>query len=95
MRGALNKIPKLRPTYTMLLSHPWLSELMKPATIVEEEDEESTAPAKQPCEAFEQLSLGVSDREISEWVTAAIFRRASLGKGVAGKAPALHAAPLA
>ncbi|KAF2673564.1 kinase-like protein [Microthyrium microscopicum] len=44
--GCLNKIPKLRPTYPMLLQHAWLAPLAKPAVIQEEdEDEEDTTPA--------------------------------------------------
>jgi len=31
VRGCLNKIPKLRPTYAMLLQHGWLAPLCKPA----------------------------------------------------------------
>src|SRR5258706_10227476 len=40
VHGCLNKVPKLRPTYSMLLNHSWLSPLAKPATISEEEEEE-------------------------------------------------------
>merc|ERR1711964_638873 len=38
VHGCLNKIPKLRPTYSMLLAHPWLAGLSKPLTISEEEE---------------------------------------------------------
>ena len=94
VRGALNKIPKLRPTYAMLLSHPWLSGLSKPATIVEE-DEEDVVAADKDAGAAEQPSVpGSVDQEISRWVSAALARRSLSGKRVPSKAPALHAAPL-
>ncbi|OBT93897.1 hypothetical protein VE01_08195 [Pseudogymnoascus verrucosus] len=40
VRGCLHKIPKLRPTYSMLLQHPWLADLSKPDVISEEDDDE-------------------------------------------------------
>lgn len=43
--GCLNKIPKLRPTYAMLLQHAWLAPLQKPAMILEE-DEDVTSPVE-------------------------------------------------
>ena len=39
VKGCLNKIPKLRPTYAMLLKHPWLQPFSKPETITEEAEE--------------------------------------------------------
>ena len=40
MRSCLKKTPKLRPTYSALLLHPWLAPLAKPAVIEEESDDE-------------------------------------------------------
>lgn len=99
--GCLNKIPKLRPTYPMLLQHAWLAPLDKPATITEEDEEAGEAVAEaevngqtvtlepQPIENLDDFV----DREVGEWVIAAIDRRK---KGTLGKSakPALHAAPL-
>ncbi|KAI9766922.1 MAG: hypothetical protein M1840_006219 [Geoglossum simile] len=87
VRGCLNKIPKLRPTYAMLLRHAWLSELMKPPAIFEtDEDGETDTPS-------ECSPDGTVDKEVAEWVVSAIERRKS---GLMGKKekPALHAAPL-
>ena len=42
VRSCLHKIPKLRPTYAMLVRHPWLAPLLKPPTISEEDEEENT-----------------------------------------------------
>ncbi|KAH0561941.1 hypothetical protein GP486_003348 [Trichoglossum hirsutum] len=89
VRGCLNKIPKLRPTYAMLLRHAWLSGLMKPPAILEA-DEDGEADGLNTTESSPD---NVVDREVAEWVTAAIERRKS---GLMGKKekPALHAAPL-
>ena len=88
VRGCLNKIPKLRPTYALLLRHPWLTPLLKPPTISEEDEEAAE-------EAAENESTGppVLDKEVADWVKDAIDKRR---RGVLGKAPkpALHAAPL-
>jgi mitogen-activated protein kinase kinase len=75
----------------MLLSHGWLASLSKPATISEEDELE---------EELEGLGLegdtskpNSYDREVAEWVMAAIEKKRSGKMGEAAK-PALHAAPL-
>ncbi|GAB7349687.1 hypothetical protein MBLNU459_g0433t1 [Dothideomycetes sp. NU459] len=88
--GCLNKIPKLRPTYAMLLQHAWLAPLSKIDTISEEDEEES------PVEPVENGAIdngSFIDREVGEWVLEQIDKRK---RGVLGKSskPALHAAPL-
>lgn len=99
--GCLNKIPKLRPTYPMLLQHAWLAPLVKPETIMEEDEEaaEAAAEAEANGEAPAESSAGPADdgnfvdREVGEWVLQALDRRR---RGVMGShaKPALHAAPL-
>jgi len=99
VRGCLNKIPNLRPTYAMLLQHAWLAPLAKPDTITEEEEEEveaaheatggEAAGDQGPAEAIEV----VEDKEVADWVKAAIEKRRS-GKMKGVEKPALHAAPL-
>ncbi|KAF2740789.1 kinase-like protein [Polyplosphaeria fusca] len=103
VRGCLNKIPNLRPTYAMLLQHAWLAPLVKPATIAEEDEEEAEAAAARgeslPSEpaAPEEIQAptdAVVDKEVADWVKETIEKRR---KGVLGKGapkPALHAAPL-
>lgn len=119
VRGCLNKIPKLRPTYAMLLQHAWFAPLLKPPTI-SEEDEEAAAAA----ESIPQASMGgaaegiavsdaapgaaevpsapvtviepeptTADKEVAEWVIAAIEKRKNGTLGKSAK-PALHTAPL-
>lgn len=91
VRGCLNKIPKLRPTYAMLLNHPWISDLAKPATIDEVEDED-TSNAEVP-----DVLTSRFDKEVADWVLGAMERRSKRiregGKADPDK-PALHAAPL-
>ena len=88
VRGCLNKIPKLRPTYALLLRHPWLTPLLKPPTISEEDEEAAE-------EAAENESIGppVLDKEVADWVVSAMERRRNGKMGKKAK-PALHAAPL-
>ena len=88
VRGALNKIPKLRPTYAMLLRHAWLAPLLKPPTISEEDDENAEDAGDD-----EAAAPGVIDREISHWVTDAMEKKRNGTMGKKAK-PALHAAPL-
>lgn len=88
VRGCLNKIPKLRPSYSLLLQHGWLAGLSKPAVISEEDEDEENA------EATSDLGTsGTEDPEVAAWVINAIDRKK---KGLMGEAakPALHAAPL-
>ncbi|KAG9228225.1 kinase-like domain-containing protein [Amylocarpus encephaloides] len=92
VRGCLNKIPNLRPTYSMLLSHGWLAELSKPATITEADEEEAEAGGNVDVD----INLGKSgteDEEVAAWVKNAIDRKKKGLMGV-GIKPALHAAPL-
>jgi len=82
VRGCLNKIPKLRPTYGMLLQHGWLAPLSKPKPIFE--DEEGTGNV---------VSGSTEDEEVGEWVKIAMQRKKE-GKMGESMKPALHAAPL-
>ena len=88
VRGCLNKIPKLRLTYAMLLRHPWLSQLLKPPTIAEEDE---TAAIPDPDAGTTDLE--VVDKEVADWVKQQIEKRRS-GAMVKKAKPALHAAPL-
>ncbi|KAG8528841.1 uncharacterized protein KY384_006530 [Bacidia gigantensis] len=88
VRGALNKIPKLRPTYAMLLQHPWLSVMLKPPTIAEEDEE-----GDEPGDTGIASAPGVVDEEVSKWVLQALERKRNNSMTKKAK-PALHAAPL-
>ncbi|KAG4025975.1 hypothetical protein MFRU_047g00390 [Monilinia fructicola] len=99
VRGCLNKIPNMRPTYADLLQHPWLAELSKPSTISEEnEDEDNVEMSGLSLEDESKdkkngILTGSEDSEVAEWVRTAIDRKA---KGLMGThaQPALHKAPL-
>ncbi|KAF2265152.1 kinase-like protein [Lojkania enalia] len=102
VRGCLNKIPNLRPTYAMLLQHAWLAPLVKPETIAEEDEEavEAVGASSEPMEptSASPISQGkpgdtVFDEEVANWVKDAIERRKQ-GKLKDAQKPALHAAPL-
>ncbi|ORY09807.1 kinase-like domain-containing protein [Clohesyomyces aquaticus] len=101
VRGCLNKIPNLRPTYAMLLQHAWLAPLVKPATILEEDEEEAEAEAAAAAGNTDAASPngtlasgeGVVDKEVADWVKDAIDRRRK-GTLIVSEKPALHAAPL-
>jgi len=81
VRGCLNKIPKLRPTYAMLLQHGWLAALSKPSTIAEDEEEDG------------EPTVGTEDREVAAWAQEAIQKKKDGKMGSAAK-PALHSAAL-
>lgn len=100
VRGCLNKTPRLRPTYAMLLRHAWLAPLMKPPTISEDEEGEDTAHTA-TAGGVETAARGAgpdffpdtADKEVADWVKAALEQKRQ-GKMIANKKPALHEAPL-
>ena len=92
VRGCLNKIPKLRPSYPMLLRHPWFSELMKPSTI-READEEAASSLADADYGPSTSSAILADEDVGRWVRDALEKRSKGGLGKRDK-PALHAAPL-
>ncbi|KAF4124495.1 hypothetical protein GMORB2_5161 [Geosmithia morbida] len=94
VKGCLHKVPKSRPTYAMLLKHPWLKDLSKPQTISEEAEEGEAA--EKAAEAVSRMSLasGTEDSEVAEWVGRMIQRNKELkGEGRSSR-PALHAVSL-
>lgn len=95
VRGCLHKIPKMRPTYAMLLRHAWLAPLMKPPTISEDEEAEAAAEAGAEAPFLEDTDScpETTDREVADWVRSAIERKLSGKMGKLDK-PALHTVPL-
>ena len=88
------KIPKLRPTYAMLLQHAWLAPLLKPPTISEEDEESSqNDDVVTDDNVAQDMDAATADREVAQWVQTMLERRKN---GTIGKKaqPALHAAPL-
>jgi mitogen-activated protein kinase kinase len=99
VQGCLNKIPKLRPTYSMLLQHPWLAPLLKPEDIDEEDEDAEEDPTQssdndaRDAEAVAAVPA-IVDKEVAEWVVQALERRRSGKMGGSVAPPPLHAAPL-
>ncbi|RMZ76345.1 hypothetical protein DV738_g4988, partial [Chaetothyriales sp. CBS 135597] len=94
VRKCLHKVPKMRPTYAMLLRHPWLAPLMKPPTISEDEEAEAAAEAGgSVAGSIDTTSPSTADKEVADWVKAALAKKQQ-GKLKLAKKPALHEAPL-
>lgn len=94
VKGCLHKVPAKRPTYAMLLKHPWLLEFTKPQTITEEAEEGDEVEEMAEAVGKIKLNSGTEDAEVAEWVNTVMQRkRDGLDKGGPGQ-PALHAAPL-
>ena len=87
VQGCLNKTPKLRATYAMLLRHAWLAPLLKPPTISEVNEE-----AFNDLDSESAVSM-TADKEIAEWVCNAMEKKQNNKLGRKTK-PALHTAPL-
>jgi hypothetical protein len=92
----------------MLLRHSWLTPLMKPPTISEDEEDEAAAEAGHESAAGAGAETQISglgaelaasshpetaDKEVAEWVRSAMERKVS-GKMARWETPPLHAAPL-
>ena len=88
VRKCLHKVPKMRPTYAMLINHPWLVPLLKPPTITEVDEEAGSLED----DLSSALSL-TADQEVAAWVMTAMEKRRNGRLGNSAK-PALHAAPL-
>lgn len=98
VRGCLNKIPKARPTYAMLLKHPWLKSLTEYDTIKEEPEEngevEGGVDAIAESVGRMHFRTTTDDAIVAEWVKAVLDRRSAEGDAPKPSLPALHAAPL-
>ena len=81
-------MPKLRPTYAMLLRHPWLAPLTKPETITEEDED-----AEAVSDGGNLEDTAMFDPEVGQWVRDSLERKRNGKLGTKAK-PALHTAPL-
>nr|XP_036575192.1 mitogen activated protein kinase kinase [Colletotrichum truncatum]KAF6781731.1 mitogen activated protein kinase kinase [Colletotrichum truncatum] len=94
VKRCLNKVPKERPTYAMLLQHPWMAPFSKIETITEEAEEGDEADAAADAVGKMSLTSSTEDEEVAAWVNSVLERKR---KGLDPKSvsrPALHAAPL-
>ncbi|KAJ5332737.1 uncharacterized protein N7506_006520 [Penicillium brevicompactum] len=88
VRACLDKNPKNRPSYDMLLRHPWLAPLMQPPTESGED-----APPEDSDSGDAASSAITEDKEVAEWVTQQLKLKADGTLQVSEK-PALHAVAL-
>ncbi|KAJ5901718.1 MAP kinase kinase PBS2 [Penicillium taxi] len=101
VRACLDKNPKNRPSYSMLLRHPWLEPLLRPPTEEAEESEEpEEAEAKADADAESETapteinpSSAMEDKEVAKWVIKQLELRQS-GELHGVDKPALHAVAL-
>ncbi|KAJ5131315.1 uncharacterized protein N7515_007354 [Penicillium bovifimosum] len=87
VRACLDKNPKNRPNYTMLLRHPWIAPLMKPPT------ESGSNGAEEPSPETPPSSFMTEDEEVAEWVNKQLKLKAE-GRLHISEKPALHAVAL-
>ncbi|KAM0193922.1 hypothetical protein ACHAPA_000247 [Fusarium lateritium] len=94
VKSCLHKIPAKRPTYAMLLKHPWLVEFTKPQTITEEAEDGEEADKAAEAVGKIDLNSTTEDSEVAEWVNN-VLRLEKEGLVASGPVrPALHTAPL-
>ena len=91
----LHKVPAQRPSYTRLINHPWLAELMQPPPTPETAAVNGVAGLSIAGGAQPPGLAGVdtADPEVAAWVVKALERKKA-GKVKGTAKPALHAAPL-
>ncbi|KAJ5970376.1 uncharacterized protein N7479_000294 [Penicillium vulpinum] len=90
VRACLDKNPKNRPTYDMLLRHPWLAPLMQPPT----ESDGNSAPLPEESGSGDAASSAITeDREVAEWVKKQMKLKEDGVLHISEK-PALHAVAL-
>ncbi|KAF4435400.1 STE/STE7 protein kinase [Fusarium austroafricanum] len=94
VKSCLHKIPMKRPTYAMLLKHPWLVEFTKPQTITEEAEEGEEVEKVAEAVGKIDLNSSTADNEVAEWVNGVLQREKDGLKGDGPARPALHNAPL-
>ncbi|KAG0158512.1 hypothetical protein PDIDSM_6027 [Penicillium digitatum] len=89
VRACLDKNPNNRPTYNMLIRHPW-DPLMQPPT---ESDGDSAPPSEESGASDAASSVTTADKEVAEWVTTQMKRKEDGLLHISEK-PALHAVAL-
>ncbi|KAJ5919482.1 MAP kinase kinase PBS2 [Penicillium verhagenii] len=88
VRACLDKNPKNRPTYNMLLRHAWLQPLMQPPTEAENE-----AVAEAEASGGGLPSSVTEDKEVADWVQKQLNMKAN-GLLPTTEKPALHTVAL-
>ncbi|KAL4873844.1 hypothetical protein BDV12DRAFT_54044 [Aspergillus spectabilis] len=91
VNACLDKNPKNRPSYSMLLRHPWLSSLMQPPTEPNDDEVQTLSLADGP--SGDGAGLVTDDQEVADWVKGRLARRQN-GLHKDADKPALHAVAL-
>ncbi|KAL4880952.1 kinase-like domain-containing protein [Aspergillus karnatakaensis] len=91
VNACLDKNPKNRPSYSMLLRHPWLSSLMQPPAEPSDNDVQTLSLADGA--SGEGAPLVTDDQEVADWVKERLARRQN-GLHKDADKPALHAVAL-
>lgn len=94
VKACLHKIPKMRPTYAMLLKHPWLSPLTKPQTIAEEPEDAEDLDGVADAVGSLNLDSTTDDAEVAQWVNRVLRGETQGLQDGSSLRPALHTAPL-
>ncbi|KAL4795728.1 kinase-like domain-containing protein [Aspergillus venezuelensis] len=91
VNACLDKNPQSRPSYSMLLRHPWLSSLMQPPTETNNSDIPSMSLADGT--SGETTPPATDDEEVANWVRERLEKR-RMGQVDGADRPALHAVAL-
>lgn len=91
VRACLDKNAKNRPSYNVLLRHPWLAPLMRPPSEVE--GEMAPQPSENPAPGEHPTSSMTEDKAVADWVHRQLERREK-GELRTSDKPALHAVAL-
>ncbi|CAI4211255.1 unnamed protein product [Parascedosporium putredinis] len=96
VRGCLNKVAKMRPTYAMLLKHPWMKPLAEYDTITEEPESDGDSDGVDSvADSMSKMRFraNAEDVIVAEWVKGVLDSRGTQEVQQSSR-PALHAAPL-
>ncbi|KAL2858091.1 kinase-like domain-containing protein [Aspergillus pseudodeflectus] len=90
VNACLDKNPKNRPSYSMLLRHPWLSSLLQPPS---EPHKDGDVPSMNLADGASGMPPVTDDQEVADWVNTRLARRRE-GTYKDSNKPALHAVAL-
>ncbi|KAL3467520.1 kinase-like domain-containing protein [Aspergillus heterothallicus] len=93
VNACLDKNPKNRPSYSMLLRHPWLSSLMQPPSTPPKDGDVPSMSLADGTSGESGTPPVTDDQEVADWVNERLARRRD-GQYKDSDKPALHAVAL-